>query len=284
MQPQRSVDIVIPCLNEEEQLPSTLETLRAFCGAQLGEYRWRVVVADNGSADRTFERAQTQARAYPDRFGAMRLPERGRGRALKKAWLESDADIVCYMDVDLSTGLEALPPLLGAIAYDGYDLAVGSRLAKGSKVEKRTLKREITSRGYNLLIKGLFFTRFSDAQCGFKAMSRNAVREIIPVTKDLAWFLDSEILIIAEKRGYRIKDVPVHWVDDPDTRVKVVQTAWRDIKGLLRLRFAGIPDPRKGRSTAGAAESAEKRGVGFLFHRRVKGPSSSPPRPPRPPG
>ena len=249
MQPSPSVDIVIPCLNEEKQLPSTLETLRQFCGAKLPEYRWRVVAADNGSADRTFEHAQEQARKYPDHFGALRLPERGRGRALKKAWLESNADIVCYMDVDLSTGLEALPPLLHAIAREGYDIAVGSRLAKGAKVERRTLKREITSRGYNFLIKGLFFTRFSDAQCGFKALSRRAVREIIPVTKDLAWFLDSEILIIAEKRGYRIKDVPVHWVDDPDSRVKVVQTAWRDIKGLLRLRFGGIPDPRKAPSS-----------------------------------
>ena len=247
MQPTPSVDIVIPCLNEEKQLPSTLETLRLFCGDKMAEYRWRVVVADNGSTDGTFARAQEFVSKYPHQFGAIRLPERGRGRALKKAWLESTSDICCYMDVDLSTDIAALPLLIGAIAHDGYPIAVGSRLAKGSKVEKRTVKREITSRGYNLMIKGLFFTHFSDAQCGFKAMSRQAIQEIMPVTKDLAWFLDSEILIIAEKRGYRIKDIPVHWVDDPDSRVKVVQTAWRDIKGLVRLRFGGIPDPRKTR-------------------------------------
>lgn len=258
-----TVDIVIPCLNEEQQLPSTLERLRVFCGEHLPEYRWRVIVADNGSKDQTYEHALEQARKYPGHFGAIRLQERGRGRALKKSWLDSDADIVCYMDVDLSTDLEALPSLLRAIAKDGYDIAVGSRLAKGAKVEKRTLKREITSRAYNLLIKAFFFTRFSDAQCGFKAMSHRAVREILPVTKDLAWFLDSEILIIAEKRGYRIKDVPVHWVDDPDTRVKVVQTAWRDIKGLLRLRYGGIPQPQRetgSRDIAREAKRAEKEG------------------------
>ncbi len=239
-----SVDIVIPCLNEEKQLPISLERLREFCRANLGAYEWRITVADNGSQDRTYTIAQEFGAKYPE-LGAIRLEQRGRGRALRKAWGESKADIVAYMDVDLSTGLEALPPLLEAIAKDGYDIAVGSRLMRGAKVELRTLKRETTSRGYNLLIKLFFFTRFSDAQCGFKAMSRRAADEILPVTTDTGWFLDTEMLIIGEKRGYRIKDVPVHWRDDPDSRVKVVQTAWRDIKGLMRLRFGGIPKPQR---------------------------------------
>lgn len=256
MQAAASVDIVIPCLNEAEQLPASLETLREFCSKHLSTYRWRILVADNGSTDGTLERAKDFVARYPGQFGAIFLPERGRGRALRKAWLESDADVVCYMDVDLSTDLAALRPLVDAIARDSYDIAIGSRLAKGSKVERRTLKREITSRVYNLLIKAMFFTRFSDAQCGFKAMSRKAAQEIIPVTEDLAWFLDSEILIIAEKRGYRIKDVPVHWVDDPDTRVKIMKTAMGDIKGLMRLRFGGIPQPRR----LAAASAAKRRG------------------------
>lgn len=238
-----TVEIVIPCLNEERQLPISLERLRSFCEESLPDYEWKVIVADNGSQDRTYAIAQEFAAKEPARFGAMRLEERGRGRALRRAWSESKAEVVCYMDVDLSTGLEALPPLVEAIAKEGYDVAIGSRLMQGSKVELRSLKREITSRGYNLLIKLFFFTHFSDAQCGFKGMSRRAADEILPVTKDTGWFLDSEILIIAEKRGYRIKDIPVHWKDDPDTRVKVVQTAWRDIRGLRRLRFGGIPKP-----------------------------------------
>ena len=248
-----SLDIVVPCLNEERQLPICLDQLLTFCRQHMREHEWRVVVADNGSTDRTIEIAQTAQADYPGKVYGLRLEQPGRGRALRKAWLESDAEIVCYMDVDLSTNLEALPPLIDAIANEGYDVAVGSRLMRGSKVELRTLKREITSHCYNALIKAMFFTRFSDAQCGFKALSRSAADEILPVTKDLAWFLDTEILIIAEKRGYRVKDVPVHWRDDPDTRVKVAQTAWRDVKGLLRLRFGGIPKPVRGPSSAASA-------------------------------
>ena len=238
-----SLDIVIPCLNEERQLPLSLDALLAFCRRHMTAYRWRILVADNGSSDRTYAIAQEFATRLPAECAAIRLEQRGRGRALRQAWTDSTADIVCYMDVDLSTDLAALPPLISAIAAGGCDIAVGSRLARGSVVMRRTLKREVTSRCYNLLIKAMFFTRFSDAQCGFKALSRRAVQEILPVTKDLAWFLDSEILIIAEKHGYNIKDIPVRWTDDPDTRVKVVKTAWGDIKGLLRLRFRGIPRP-----------------------------------------
>lgn len=238
-----SLDIVIPCLNEERQLPHSLDALLAFCRQHMSGYRWRILVADNGSSDRTYAIAQEYAARLPAECAAIRLAQRGRGRALRQAWTESVADIVCYMDVDLSTDLAALPPLISAIGGGGYDIAVGSRLARGSVVARRTLKREVISRAYNLLIRLLFFTRFSDAQCGFKALSRRIVVEILPVTRDLGWFLDSEILIIAEKRGYKIKDVPVRWTDDPDTRVKVIKTAWGDIKGLLRLRFRGIPRP-----------------------------------------
>ncbi len=240
-----SLDIVIPCLNEERQLPISLEKLQAFCHERMTGYEWRILVADNGSSDRTFDIAQEFATRHPGKVAALRLEERGRGRALRRAWTESSADIVCYMDVDLSTDLDALPQLVDAIASDGYDVAVGSRLMKGSRVERRSLRREVISRCYNLLIKTFFLTRFSDAQCGFKALSRKAVDEIIPVTKDVGWFLDSEILVIAARRGYRIKDVPVHWRDDPDSRVKVVQTAWGDLKGLIRLRFGGIPRPKQ---------------------------------------
>ncbi len=240
-----TLDIVIPCLNEEKQLPLSLDKLLDFCKQHMGGYQWRIVVADNGSSDKTHTIAQEYGQKTGGLVQAIRLDQRGRGRALRKAWSESKADAVCYMDVDLSTDLEALPKLADAICKEGYDIATGSRLMKGSKVERRTLKREITSRGYNIIIKAMFFTRFSDAQCGFKAMSRAAAAAILPVTKDTGWFLDSEILIIGEKRGFKIKDVPAHWVDDPDTRVKVVQTAWRDMKGLMRLRFGGIPKVRR---------------------------------------
>ena len=236
-----TLDIIIPVYNEEQALPLCVETLSGFLSDQMSSYEWRIVISDNGSTDDTLSVAWDLSEKSSG-VTCVHLDRKGRGRALYKTWTESQADVICYMDVDLSTRLEALPPLVGAIE-EGYGVAVGSRLIKGSRVVRRTLKREITSRCYNLLIKMMFLTRFSDAQCGFKAVSQRVARELVPLIKDKAWFFDTELLIIAEKNGYRIKDVPVHWVDDPDTRVKVMGTAYGDVKGLLRLRFGGIPKP-----------------------------------------
>ncbi|MDA1278508.1 MAG: glycosyltransferase family 2 protein [Chloroflexi bacterium] len=237
-----TVDIVIPVLNEEVALPVCLEKLYAFI-AQHPDRNWRVVVADNGSTDRTTAIANELASQYQD-LSISRLELRGRGRALKQAWTMSDADVRLYMDVDLSTDLKALPSLVGAIADEGYEIAIGSRLMAGSEVVNRTLKREITSRGYNALIHVLFpCPGFRDAQCGFKAVSKRTAEQLVPLARDNAWFFDTELLLLARKARYAIKEIPVHWEDDPDTRVKIVSTAWEDIKGLLRLRFKGRPTP-----------------------------------------
>jgi glycosyltransferase involved in cell wall biosynthesis len=232
------VDVVIPVLNEEKALPTSVAMLHQFL-SDRSPYPFRIIIADNGSTDQTPAIAESLSQKYPE-VSWTRLEIRGRGRALRKTWLESDADIFTYMDVDLSTRLDAFPPLVRAIGEEGYDLATGSRLMKGSVVKKRTLKREITSRCYNLIIKATFFTSFSDAQCGFKAISRNAAQFLVPKIQDQGWFFDSELLILAEKGGYHIKDVPVEWVDDPDSRVRVVKTATDDLKGLLRLRLGGL--------------------------------------------
>lgn len=233
-----SIDIVIPVLNEERALPGTVATLREFLRDAIPN-PCRIVIADNGSDDSTPQVGRGLAEEHPD-VAYLRLEQRGRGRALRRAWLESQADLVSYMDVDLSTDLSAFQPLVQALE-DGYDLAIGSRLTKESTVRLRSLKREVISRSYNLLIEAMFFTRFSDAQCGFKAMTSAAARALLPHVQDQGWFFDTELLILAEKRGFRIMDVPVTWTDDPDTRVKVVRTAWDDLKGLLRLRFGGLP-------------------------------------------
>jgi glycosyltransferase involved in cell wall biosynthesis len=237
-----TVDIVIPVLNEEVALPGCVEKLYAFI-ADHPDRDWRIVIADNGSTDRTREIA-TELAGKHSSLSLSTLDQRGRGRALKKAWGDSDADVRLYMDVDLSTDLKALPALVAAVADDGYEIAIGSRLTKGSEVVDRTLKREITSRGYNILIH-LFFplTKFKDAQCGFKAVSRKAAENLVPLAEDNAWFFDTELLLLAGKAGYGIKEVPVHWEDDPDTRVNIISTAWEDVKGLLRLRFKGRSVP-----------------------------------------
>ena len=237
-----TVDIVIPVLNEEVALPVCIEKLIAFT-SDYPERDWRIVVADNGSTDRTTDIAIELSERHSN-ISLSRLEQRGRGRALKKAWSESDADVRLYMDVDLSTDLQSLPPLVAAIADDGYEVAIGSRLIKDSEVIDRTVKREITSRGYNVMIHFFFpLTKWKDAQCGFKAISRRTAENILPFVKDNAWFLDTELLLLAGKAGYGIKEIPVHWEDDPDTRVKIVSTAWEDVKGLLRLRFKGRSVP-----------------------------------------
>ncbi len=239
-----TVDVVIPVLNEENTLPVCVGKLRDFFACNPGP-QWRILVADNGSTDRTVEVAEELMAHSPNSndLSVTHLELRGRGRALKQAWLESDADVLCYMDVDLSTDLKSLPEIVEAVTDGGYDLAIGSRLLKDSDVVGRTLMREITSRGYSLLFRSMFFTGFRDAQCGFKAIKRDAAQKLVPLVVDNAWFFDSELLIVAEKNGFRIKEIPVRWTDDPDTRVRIISTAWEDIKGLLRLRFRGIPHP-----------------------------------------
>ncbi|MBI4306237.1 MAG: glycosyltransferase family 2 protein [Chloroflexi bacterium] len=236
-----SVDVVIPVLNEERQLPESIRKLNDFLSSQPNR-TWRILVADNGSTDRTPEVVTELAREIPN-LKLTRLKQRGRGRAVKKAWLESDADVRCYMDVDLSTDMGHLPALVSAIADEGHDVAIGSRLAPGSVVTGRTLKREITSRGYSCLFRGMFFTKFRDAQCGFKAVSARTAAAVLPLVRNTGWFFDTEMLIIAQHSGFKIKEIPVHWTDDPDSRVKILKTAYEDVKGLLRLRFGGIPRP-----------------------------------------
>ncbi len=235
-----SVDVVIPVLNEEHSLPKCIEELTSFLAANLDQHAWRIVIADNGSTDGTLAVAQRYAERDPQRVAFIHLDQRGRGRALRRAWLETEADIVSYMDVDLSTGLDAFPLLIKAIADDGYDVAAGSRLARGARIT-RSLKREFISRSYNLLIKAMFRTRFSDAQCGFKAVSRDAANVLVPAIVNNHWFFDTELLIVAEKRGFRVKDIPVVWLEDPDTRVKIAGTVLEDLRGLGRLLVGGIP-------------------------------------------
>jgi len=229
-----TVDVVIPVYNEEHVLAESVATLRRFLSEGF-HHQWRILIADNASTDGTLTVAQELAEKHSG-VASLHIPEKGRGRALKASWLGSAADIVSYMDVDLSTELEAFPPLIEAIASEGYHVATGSRLAPGSDTA-RSLKREVISRGYNLMVKALFFTRFSDAQCGFKALSRQAVRELVPLIENNEWFFDTELLILAEKVGYPVRDIPVRWLEDLDTRVNIRKTVWEDIRGLARLRL-----------------------------------------------
>jgi len=228
------VNITIPVYNEENAIVNCIEILRDFLHKNVN-FNWTIIIADNASTDTTLDIAKELAKKYSD-VTYNHIDLKGRGRALRKVWLESKSDIVSYMDVDLSTGLDAFPPLIESISSGDYDVATGSRLMRGSRV-KRSPKREFTSRSYNLMIKSMFLSKFHDAQCGFKAMSRKAADEIIPLVQNQKWFFDSELLIIAEKKGYRIKEIPVEWTEDPGTTVNITNTVIEDIQGLMRLRF-----------------------------------------------
>jgi glycosyltransferase involved in cell wall biosynthesis len=227
-----TVDVVIPVLNEAHVLAKSVAAVREFLRHNL-PYCWRVVVVDNGSTDGTDEVARQLVEQHADVI-FLQLSQRGRGRALRYAWMQSTADIVGYMDVDLSTELAAIPRAVRALVEEA-DIAVGSRLLRESQT-RRKFKREFISQAYNIFVKAVLWTRFSDAQCGFKFLSRATVEKIVPQIKDQSWFFDTEMLVLAEKQGYRIKDLPVVWIEDDDSRVKIMQTAWDDIKGVLRLR------------------------------------------------
>lgn len=227
------VNVTIPVFNEEVRLAASMPKLHWFL-CEHCRFPFEIVIADNASTDRTLEVARSFADTHQT-VRVMHLAEKGRGRAVKHSWSASRADILSYMDVDLSTDLAAFPPLIEALHGGSYDLAVGSRRLKSS-LTTRGLKREIISRCYMLLVKILFQTKFSDAQCGFKAITRSAATALLPLVEDNGWFMDTELLILAEKLGYRIFDLPVRWVDDPDSRVRIWSTALGDIKGLVRVR------------------------------------------------
>jgi glycosyltransferase involved in cell wall biosynthesis len=236
-----TVEIAIPVHNEERALEQSVRRLHGFCAESL-PWSFRIVIADNASEDGTRAIGERLA-AELDAVAYLRLSEKGRGRALRRVWSRSDAEVLGYMDVDLSTGLEALLPLVAPLVSGHSDLTIGTRLARGSRVI-RGPKRELISRTYNRLLHLTLRSRFSDAQCGFKAGRAAVVKALLPRVEDQAWFFDTELLVLAERSGLRIHEVPVDWVDDPDSRVDIARTALADLRGIARLGItSGGPGP-----------------------------------------
>ncbi|MEV1052608.1 bifunctional glycosyltransferase family 2/GtrA family protein [Streptomyces sp. NPDC059017] len=267
------LDVVIPVFNEEKDLEPCVRRLHDHLAATF-PYGFRITVADNASTDRTPRVAAALAASVPG-VRALRLEQKGRGRALRAVWAASDAPVLAYMDVDLSTDLNALLPLVAPLISGHSDLAIGSRLARSSRVV-RGAKREFVSRTYNLILRGSLAARFSDAQCGFKAIRREVAERLLPMVEDTGWFFDTELLVLAERAGLRIHEVPVDWVDDPDSTVHIVRTAVDDLKGVLRvgraLAVGALPldrlarpfgdDPRDGR-ISGVPGGLARQLVGF---------------------
>ncbi|MEU5479087.1 glycosyltransferase [Streptomyces mirabilis] len=230
---QRSVEIVVPVHNEAHVLGDSIGRLHAYLEASF-PFPFRITVADNASTDATWQ-AATGLTARLPHVHAVHLEAKGRGRALKYVWSRSEADVVAYMDVDLSTGLDGFLPLVAPLLSGHSDLAIGSRLHRQAAVV-RGPKREFISRSYNLLLKLGLAARFSDAQCGFKAVRTEVFRVLAPHIEDNTWFFDTELLVLAERNRLRIHEVPVDWVDDPDSRVDIVATAVDDLKGMGRMQ------------------------------------------------
>jgi putative flippase GtrA len=226
------VDVVIPVYNEEHDLEPCVRRLHQLLTASL-PFTFRITIADNASVDATATVARSLAAELP-RVRSVHLPEKGRGRALRTVWGSSDAQVLVYMDVDLSTDLAAVLPLVAPLVSGHSDLAIGTRLHRGSRVV-RGAKRELISRTYNHILRRTLSARFSDAQCGFKAIRADVARRLLPLVEDTGWFFDTELLVLAERAGLRIHEVPVDWVDDPDSRVDIVATAKADLRGIVRV-------------------------------------------------
>lgn len=227
-----TVDVVVPVHNEEHVIGESVARLHDYLSGSM-PFDWRIVIVDNASTDGTV----AVARSLAERFRGvevMALPYKGRGGALRAAWLASDADVVAYTDVDLSTGLTGLLPLVAPLVSGHSDVSIGSRLSTGSIVA-RGPRRELISRAYNMLLRVLFAVRFRDAQCGFKALRGDVAKVLVPAVRDDAWFFDTELLLLAEHNGLRVHEVAVDWVDDPDSRVDIGATALADLRGVRRV-------------------------------------------------
>jgi glycosyltransferase involved in cell wall biosynthesis len=234
--------LLLPAYNEATVLPWSVQTLAAYAGKALAEYDWKIVVVDNGSTDNTPAVIADLQKSNPE-LELLRISQKGRGRALKRAWQELDYDVSLYMDVDLAVGIEAVRPVVDAVAKGAADIAVGSRYAPGAKIE-RSVGRSITSVGYNLLTKLIVGMKTRDAQCGFKAIRKSVASALLPTVQDNYWFFDTELLIRAERRGKKIVEVPVSWVETRPalrkSKVKVLHTIAVYIGDLCRLRWAMI--------------------------------------------
>ena len=230
------IEVVVPVYNEEHVLEGSIRRLHAFLSDGGFPFTWLLAIADNASTDGTLTVARRLQHELRN-VHVIHLDAKGRGRALRTAWSQTDAEVACYMDVDLSTDLRALLPLVAPLLSGHSELAIGTRLAEGARVT-RGPKRELISRTYNRILKTALRARFSDAQCGFKAARTDALKDLLPDVRDQAWFFDTELLIQAQRHGMRVHEVPVDWVDDPDSRVAIVSTAVEDLKGVGRLLAA----------------------------------------------
>lgn len=230
---KKKVFLVIPVYNEEAVLEQNITKLHSFFHEKNIPFSIEMCIADNGSTDNTGIIAKQLLKKYPS-MTYLYLDQKGRGRALKKAWTESTADIVSYMDVDLSTELDAYIPLIEAIAQ-GADIATGSRYLHTSKIDRKLI-REFLSRSYNFLLHCFFHLSVLDSQCGFKAVSKKTADFLLPLVKDNFWFFDTELLLLANYYHLNVIEIPIVWTKGKYSKVKMPSTAYDYIKNMIRMK------------------------------------------------
>lgn len=231
-------DVTIPVLNEAATLRRQVAALRVFLSDRFPTPgQWKIVIADNGSTDETRQIAADLSEEYPE-VRLVIVPRRGVGLALKTSWTQSTADIVGYMDLDLATDLSHFSEAFGVLAEDRADLVYATRLHPRAKVIGRTLKREISSRVFNQLLRTYLGVGFSDGMCGFKFLKREILPELMAHgAENDGWFFSTELLTVAEWRGFHLHELPVTWTDDAaSSKVKVLPLAMRYLRDMRQLK------------------------------------------------
>lgn len=232
--------LVIPIYNEEKIIENTVRETIKYLNENT-KYSYILVVADNASTDSSPEIVKNLQKEIPF-LEYVRLPKKGRGLALHTVWKDFNAEVVAYMDADLSSPLTSLPNIIDPILNNESDVTFGSRLLPPGQAINRKGKRELTSQGYNFLLQFILGATFKDAQCGFKAISKEKFNQVEEEIKNQNWFYDTELLLISQYKGLRLKEVPITWVDDPDSSVKVFKTIVENLKEMGRVYFTYRPE------------------------------------------
>lgn len=243
------IDFCLPVYNEEKIMKGSVVRLLEFCQSQNWNFNWQIALLINGSRDQSLEIARQLAERHPDRIVCFDYPEAGRGRALKKYYLASQADILTYMDIDLAVSLDNIQPLIDPIICGQADMVIGSRLLPESRI-KRSFIRELSSQSYNYLSRIILGHKFSDMQCGFKAVKTESFKKLSPFITDTQWFFDTEMIAFGHLFDYRIKEIPVDWSenrwDERKSKVKMFRDSFKFFINLLDLKFRLISAKNRG--------------------------------------
>jgi dolichyl-phosphate beta-glucosyltransferase len=226
------LSIIIPAYNEQSRLPNTLEQVFHFLEKQ--SFKSEVIVVENGSTDKTFEAAQKFAERHKN-LRVIHNEERGKGGAVQRGVREADGEYVFICDADLSMPVEEISKFLPPALKD-FDIAIGSREAPGAVRYNEPYYRHLTGRVFNMLIRLMVLPNLQDTQCGFKCLRAEVARDIFPFQTLTGWAFDVELLYIAHQHGYRILEIPIDWVFNADSKVRVLRDSWRMFIDLLVIR------------------------------------------------